>query len=65
MVEDYLKELDEYNSKEEEKIDMHNHTQGSDGEDSPLMLLLRAYRMGLKTIRRKSFSCSLGKIFIK
>lgn len=50
MVENYLKELDEYNSKEEEKIDMHNHTQGSDGEDSPLMLLLRAHRMGLKTI---------------
>ena len=50
MVEKYLKKLDEYNSKEEEKIDMHNHTKGSDGDDSPLMLLLRAYRMGLKTI---------------
>lgn len=50
MVENYLKELNKYNSKEEEKIDMHNHTQGSDGEDSPLMLLLRAHRMGIKTI---------------
>ena len=29
---------------------MHNHTKGSDGDDSPLRLLLRAHSMGLRTI---------------
>lgn len=42
--------LNEYNEKSETKVDMHNHTTGSDGNDSPLMLLLRAHRLGLKTI---------------
>ena len=49
-IEKYLKELGEYNRNKEAKIDMHSHTQGSDGEDSPLMLLLRAHNMGLETI---------------
>ncbi len=50
QIDNYLKELEEYDKKEELKVDMHNHTTGSDGEDSPLMLLLRAHRMGLNTI---------------
>ena len=50
QIDNYLKELEEYDEKEELKVDMHNHTTGSDGEDSPLMLLLRAHRMGLNTI---------------
>jgi len=50
QIEEYLRKLNEYNKKENAKIDMHNHTTGSDGNDSPLMLLLRAYRLGLRTI---------------
>ena len=50
QIDNYLKELEEYDKKEELKVDMHNHTKVSDGDDSPLMLLLRAHRMGLKTI---------------
>ena len=46
----YINKLNEYNNKPEMKVDMHNHTTGSDGVDSPLMLLLRAHRMGLDTI---------------
>ena len=49
-IDEYLLKLDEYNKKDEVKADMHNHTTGSDGIDSPLMLLLRAHRMGLDTI---------------
>ena len=49
-IDEYLMKLNEYNEKSEVKIDMHNHTTGSDGNDSPLMLLLRAHRLGLKTI---------------
>ena len=49
-IDEYLMQLNEYNEKNEAKIDMHNHTTGSDGNDSPLMLLLRAHRLGLKTI---------------
>ena len=50
QIEEYLIKLNEYNEKENTNIDMHNHTTGSDGNDSPLMLLLRAHRLGLKTI---------------
>lgn len=50
QIEKYLEMLEKYDNREELKADMHNHTTGSDGEDSPLMLLLRAHRMGLKTI---------------
>ena len=50
QIEEYLSNLKEYDEKDELNIDMHNHTTGSDGNDSPLMLLLRAHRMGLKTI---------------
>ena len=49
-IEEYLAKLDEDNRRPELKVDMHNHTTGSDGNDSPLMLLLRAHSMGLKTI---------------
>lgn len=49
-IDEYLKKLSEYNEKNEVMVDMHNHTTGSDGNDSPLMLLLRAHRLGLKTI---------------
>ena len=42
---------DEFNMAPEIKdVDLHNHTTGSDGEDSPLLLLYRANKMGLKTI---------------
>ena len=50
QIEEYLIKLNEYNQKNDVKIDIHNHTTGSDGNDSPLMLLLRAHRLGLKTI---------------
>ena len=36
-IDEYLMQLNEYNEKNEAKIDMHNHTTGSDGNDSPLM----------------------------
>lgn len=49
-IDKYLIKLNEYNEKSKMKVDMHNHTTGSDGNDSPLMLLLRAHRLGLKTI---------------
>ena len=49
-IDEYLMKLEEYNEREDVEIDMHNHTTGSDGNDSPLMLLLRAHRLGLKTI---------------
>lgn len=49
-IDEYLIKLKVYNEKSEVKADMHNHTTGSDGNDSPLMLLLRAHRLGLKTI---------------
>ena len=50
QIDAYIKELEDYNSKEDLKIDLHNHTLGSDGSDSPLMLLLKAKKMGLDTI---------------
>ena len=50
QIEEYIKNLEEYNERADLKIDMHNHTTGSDGNDSPLMLLLRAHRKGLNTI---------------
>lgn len=50
QIDEYLRNLEEYDNRENLKVDMHNHTTGSDGEDSPLMLLLRAHRMGLNTI---------------
>lgn len=50
QIDNYLKKLEEYDSQEELKVDMHNHTTGSDGRETPLLLLLRAYRMGLRTI---------------
>lgn len=49
-IDNYLRQLSEYNERNELKVDMHNHTTGSDGNDSPLMLLLRAHRLGLRTI---------------
>lgn len=47
---DYLNNLEEYDKLKKVYFDMHIHTKISDGEDSPLMLLLRAHRMGLNTI---------------
>ena len=46
----YITKRPEYIEREDVEIDMHNHTTGSDGNDSPLMLILRAHRLGLKTI---------------
>ena len=48
--EEYVKNLEAYNKKEKLKYDMHIHTTGSDGRESPLRLLYRAHRMGLRTI---------------
>ena len=50
QIDEYLRNMEKYDNREELKADMHNHTTGSDGEDSPLMLLLRAHKMGLKTV---------------
>ena len=50
QIDEYLMKQKEYNEKKEIKADMHNHTTCSDGNDSPLMLLLRSYGSGLKTI---------------
>lgn len=49
-IDDYIINLNKYNEENEAKVDMHNHTSSSDGDDSPLMLLLRAHRLGLKNI---------------
>lgn len=33
------------------KADLHNHTTGSDGKQSPMMFLLRAYNSSKKNIK--------------
>lgn len=50
LVDEYLARLNEQNKRKELKVDLHNHTTASDGRESPLRLLFRAYRRGLRTI---------------
>lgn len=47
-IDEYLQELN--NEHQNVNADLHIHTTGSDGKDSPLLALLRAHALGLRTI---------------
>ncbi len=46
QIQQYLDELEANPKKDDIQADLHNHTKGSDGAQSPLMLLMRASRNG-------------------
>lgn len=45
-----IKRISQIKGKKFYGADLHNHTTGSDGTQSPLMMLVRAYNRGIKTV---------------